>query len=337
MRHITDVRTVSTEILKGLKVLQTRIEEANIPASEVDQTLNLATWNIREFGRKERTQAAIHYIAEIIGQFDLVGIVELRDNLRDLKRVLDILGPYWHAVYSDAILDPGGNRERIAYVFDKRQVTFNGLASAAFGKRSKKGTEWVSDVEWWRPPYMASFKSGNFDFVALTTHIRWGSTEEGRIPELEAIANWIAEKADLLKKGRKAWDEPDIFVMGDFNVPSRRSPLFAALTSTGLKIPTALAKDEFGSNLNRNKRYDQILHMPHYAENFTGRGGVLDFYAKDHKKLFPDITKSAFTYQMSDHLPLWLQVNTDVAGKQLDQVLQAREVSDRKRRSRRNR
>lgn len=323
MHHITDLKKVSKDIAKGLKTLKGRIAAANIPSSKLDETLNIATWNVREFGKKPRTVAAIHYIAEVMGQFDLIGLTELRDDLRDLKRVLEILGPYWAAVYSDVVLDAGGNRERIAYVFDKRQVAFNGLASAAFGPRKKKETEYIPEVNWWRPPYMAAFRSGNFDFVVLTAHIRWGDSEDGRAGELQAVADWVAGKTDLIKKGRKSWDEPDILVMGDFNIPSRQSPLFTALTSTGLQVPTALAKDEFGSNLARDKRYDQILQLPNYPENFTGRGGVLDYYAGDHKPLFLDLDKNAFTYQMSDHLPLWIQVHTDIDMHQLDQIIQA--------------
>jgi len=90
----------------------------------------------------------------------------------------------------------------------------------------------------------------------------------------------------------------------------------------GLQIPKALAADEFGTNLARNKRYDQILHMPRFAENFTNAGGVVDFYASDHKPLFPDLTKTEFTYQMSDHLPLWIQINTDIDGMELEQLIQ---------------
>lgn len=323
MHHITDLKRVPKDIARGLIKLKERIEDARIPDSKLDKTFNLATWNIREFGRQPRTQAAIHYIAEILGQFDLVGIVELRDDLRDLKRVLEVLGPYWRAVYSDAVLDPGGNRERVAYLYDKRQIAFNGLASAAFAKRTKQGTEWIPDINWWRPPYMGSFKSGNFDFVVLTTHIRWGDNAEGRIPELAAIAQWIDEKRKLMKKGLKSWDEPDIFVMGDFNIPSRNSALFEAVTSTGLQVPRAMMKDEFGSNLARDKRYDQILHLPHYPDNFTNKAGVLDFYGGDHTALFPDLDKTKFTYQMSDHLPLWVQVNTDIDQKQLEQWIQS--------------
>ena len=53
---------------------------------------------------------------------------------------------------------------------------------------------------------------------------------------------------------------------------------------------------------------------------------MLDFYGGDHLPLFPELDKQQFTFQMSDHLPLWIQVNTDVDGKQLDQLIQAREA-----------
>ena len=86
-----DHGNISTGIAKGLIALQKRIKDAEVPSSKLDESLNIATWNIREFGKKRRTEAAVHYIAEIIGQFDLVGMVELRDNLDDLARVLKIL------------------------------------------------------------------------------------------------------------------------------------------------------------------------------------------------------------------------------------------------------
>ena len=76
---------VSPQIAKGLLALKERIAAAKIPSSKLDETLNLATWNIREFGKRKRSVPAIHYI----------GVVELRDNLTDLGRVLRILGPYW--------------------------------------------------------------------------------------------------------------------------------------------------------------------------------------------------------------------------------------------------
>ena len=309
--------TVSLEIAEGLKLLRKRIDAAGVPPSKLDETLNIATWNVREFGKKRRSDAAIHYVAEIIGRFDLVGLVELRDNLQDLQRILPILGPYWDAVYSDAIPDPGGNRERICYLYDQRACTFNGMAAEASPPRKKRGTEYVSEESWWRAPYVASFKAGNFDFLVFTVHVRWGSDEATREREIQGLANWLEAKI----KDRNCEDR-DVIVMGDFNIPSRQSTMFQALTSKGLVLPKALIKDEFGSNLARDKRYDQILHFARYGDDFTLAGGVLDFYASDHKPLFPELTKAEFTYQLSDHLPLWIQIDTDIDGVVLDQIIQ---------------
>jgi len=202
-------------------------------------------------------------------------------------------------------------------LFDSRVVRFNGMACEASPPRKKTGTEYLAQLSWWRAPYVATFKSGNYDFLAFTTHARWGDSEEARRVELQGIADWVKAKSE-----EKHAEDKDILVMGDFNIPSRKDPLFTALTSGGLKLPKALASDDFGSNLARDKRYDQILHMPRFVENFTNKGGVLDFYCNDHKALFPDLDKAAFTYQMSDHLPLWIQINTDIDGMQLEQIIQ---------------
>jgi endonuclease/exonuclease/phosphatase family metal-dependent hydrolase len=310
---------VSKDIARGLLALKERIKAAKIPASKIDETLNLATWNIREFGRKRRSEAAVHYLAEILGQFDLIGIVELRDDLTDLGRVLQILGPYWRAVYSDMIPDAGGNRERLGFIYDKRAVTFNGLAAEANAPRAKKGVEYLSESSFWRSPYMASFKSGNFDFVVLTTHIRWGDSVPARRKEIELLADWIEAK-----RLEKTSEDKDLIAMGDFNIPSRDDALFKAVTKHGLQVPKPLL-GAHGTNLEKNKRYDQILHYAVFPENFTNAGGELDFFGSEAgiKALFPGgMKKEEFTYQLSDHLPLWMQIRTDIDGQKLEQIIQ---------------
>jgi endonuclease/exonuclease/phosphatase family metal-dependent hydrolase len=306
---------ISVGIAKGLKTLRSRIDEAGIPSSKLDETLNIATWNIREFGKVKRTEAAVHYIAEILGQFDLISIVELRDNLGDLKRVLDILGSYWRAVYSDALYDAGGNRERIGFIYDKRAVVFTGFAAAANPPRKKVGKEYKPEFTWWRQPYMASFSAGNFDFIVLATHMQWG-TREGRNRELASLAEWID-----LKRREKTCEDKDMIVVGDFNIETDGQ--LELLTAHGLELPAALQGKDFGTNLARNKRYDQILHYPVYAQNFTNHGGILDFYSGGVGSLFPGMDKTKFTFQMSDHLPLWLQINTSIEGLQLDEIIRA--------------
>lgn len=312
---------ISVEIANGLKELRKRIDNSKIPSSKLDETLNLATWNIRHFGRKSRKDASLHYIAEIMGQFDLIAVTELSENLSDLGKVLHILGPYWRAVYSDAVPDKGGNGERMAYVFDKRAVSFTGLAAEADASRRKlKSGEWIPKSSWWRSPYIASFKSGNFDFMLITAHIRWGKKAKERIKPLKLLASWIKER----RKNKFSTDK-DIILLGDFNIPKVDDALFKAITGKGLKIPDKM-RELHGTNLAKKKRYDQILHYPVPQGNLIENAGVLDFFTDGVagiKKLFPgeNLTKSKFTYQLSDHLPLWVQLNTDNDDQQLDQII----------------
>lgn len=308
----------------GLKELRKRIAKAKVPSSKLDESLNLATWNIREFGRKPRKAASLHYIAEVMNEFDLIAVVEVRDNLSDLARVLSYLGPYWHAVFSDYIIDAGGNHERVAYVYDKRMVAFTGLAAEADAPRKKDPAtgEYLPRLSWWRSPYIASFRAGDFDFVLITAHIRWDSKggAKARIAPLKLLAEWVERRS----KEHYVADK-DILVMGDFNIPKVNDDLYKAITSKGLRMPAAL-RGVHGSNLAADKRYDQILHDPRYTHCFTNNGGVLDFYSGGIRRLYPGakLTPKAFTYQMSDHLPLWVQVRTDTDDERLDQLIKAK-------------
>ena len=311
---------LSVDAAKGLKELKNRIKSAKIPSSKLDETINIASWNIREFGRKDRRPESLHFIAEIMNCFDLIAIVELRKDLSQLRTVMDILGPYWSVVYSDFTTDPGGNRERIAYLYDKRAVVFTGLAAEADPPKKKNAAtgEYVAEFGWWRSPLIASFRAGSFDFVLISAHIRWGKKESDRIRPLELLAKWI----DKRRKDSYGTDK-DIILMGDFNIPKMNDPLYKAITSKGLKAPEALMKPDLGSNLTKNKRYDQILHYPTETKCFTNNGGVLDFYKKDIAGLYPKNTpnKTKFTYELSDHLPLWIQVDVDTESEKLDQII----------------
>jgi hypothetical protein len=132
-----DHSRLNLEELDGIKLLRKRIRSADIPSSSLDETLNLCTWNIRHWGQKRRQRFSLHCIAEIFFQFDLIAVTELRRNVSELKYVLDLLGPYWKAVFSDYTTDAGGNKERIAFVYDSRAVKFTGLAAETDGPRKK--------------------------------------------------------------------------------------------------------------------------------------------------------------------------------------------------------
>jgi endonuclease/exonuclease/phosphatase family metal-dependent hydrolase len=316
-------KDIDQQIGEGLKELRRRIDLDPIPPSELDETLNIATWNIREFGKKPREKASIHYIAEILSQFDLITLIEVRDNLTDLYRVMDVLGNNWRVMFSDYNKDAAGNSERLAYLYDTRAVITTGLAAETDPYREKdpkNNNEYMPSFTWWRSPYMASFRSGNFDFILLAAHIRWGDSPASRIIELRGLADWVEKRT-----GEPYNLDKDFIICGDFNIDSLDDDLFKAITDRGLNIPNKL-RGLHGSDLAKKKRYDQILFNTRYTGTFTDKGGVLDFYRGDFRALYPankypKLDKLKFTFEISDHLPLWMQINTWVDDEQLDQFL----------------
>ena len=112
----------------------------------------------------------------------------------------------------------------------------------------------------------------------------------------------------------------DVIALGDFNIPSYDSDQYKAVTRYGLRAPESILRSDLGSNLERNKRYDQILYHPKVTgDAFSDRGGVIDFYRGDHMAFEPykGLTKKQFTYQLSDHLPVWVQLTTGDPDKDL--------------------
>lgn len=63
---------------------------------------------------------------------------------------------------------------------------------------------------------------------------------------------------------------------------------------------------------------------PHFPDTVTGRGGVLDVFQGSWQPLYEGITERTddeLTFQMSDHLPLWMEINTDDDAFDLRQVV----------------
>ncbi len=312
---------LNSDTARRLKLLTKCIKESGIPSSSLDESLNIATWNIRDFGKSERSDDAILFISQILFQFDLIAITELRDDLSDFKRVMNRLGKHWKYVISDWQDDWGGNWERTAFVYDERMVEFTGLAAEAQPDRKKNKTEYYSKTSWWRSPYMASFRAGDYDFIMMAQHARWGN-KEGRENELSSFGNWIHERWD--GKSGSVLDD-DLIVVGDFNIPEIGDKFYEALTKESkLRMPKALEHITDTAYSVGEKRYDQILFRSSDKNNmpFKDKGGVIDFAKGDLlQKLFPETDEKKLTFELSDHFPLWIQIDIDNENQRLDSIM----------------
>lgn len=329
-------------ILSGLERLRAQLD-AELPAKTLEQTMLLATWNVREFDSPAygpRTADAYYFIAEIVSRFDLVAVQEVHRDLTALKQLVAVLGWPWRYVVTDTTEGSQGNDERLAFLFDSRKVRFSGLAGELVlppvERRVDGKLERVPVRQIARSPYVAGFRAGWSDFQLATVHIVWDESTkepEARLDEIRQVARFLAERST-----EPLNDLGTLVMLGDFNIFSRSDRTLEAITDAGWVVPEAL-QGLPGSNVRKDRFYDQIAFRPerHWFES-TGRAGVLDFYEsvlrdEDEADYIADMGdayevtskgkrrddkgKQRYyrtywrTFQMSDHLPMWLELRID--------------------------
>lgn len=332
LKRIEDVR-VRQRTIEGLQRLRPALAAA-IPARTANDTLLLATWNIREFDSGKygfRDEEPYFYIAEILSRFDLIAIQEVRDGLYPLQQLVRLLGSDWAFLVTDVTLGPSGNSERMAYLYDRRKVDFTGLAAELVLPPAAGASP--APVQLARSPYLAGFRAGWAYLTLATVHIYYGqgvAVDPRRLAEITAFAQTLARHAGKLSGAPQ--HEPgqpptpdNLVILGDFNIFNREDVTLQAITQAGFVVPDALQTVP-GTNVSRDKHYDQIAFHKKLARlQPTGRAGVFDFfehvyrlddeaaYAREREQRPGRRFKDWRTYRMSDHLPMWIEFGTDDA------------------------
>jgi endonuclease/exonuclease/phosphatase family metal-dependent hydrolase len=293
-----------------------------IPKSERDGNLIIASWNLRELGRSKRLPESIHYVAEIMSRFDVVAVQEVRGDLGDLKRVLDVLGPWWKYLLTDVTVGTRGNDERLAFIYNSRKVDFGGFSHNIVLDPKAEG------IPFSRTPYQVGFHAGWFRFQICTTHAYYGEArpdEATRRAEIRQLAEFLAERAKD-DEGQRAWARHTI-LLGDFNIFKTTDKTRSDIEVAGFVFPKQLANltSGFGKD---GRHYDQIAF--HTASRVFGprlknaKMGAFDFFQhvfKDDEAATYGVAAKAYpqwrTHQVSDHKPLWLAFTTDASDVRL--------------------
>jgi len=324
-----------TRIIDNILRLKNALN-AQVPAKDLEGNLLVATWNIREFGKNNkarRLKETFFYMAEIISSYDLVAVQEVADNLTDLVTLMKILGQDWDYIVTDVTEGASGNGERLAYVYDKRKVVFRKMA----GEMVLPANKGKTPTQIARSPFIVAFQSGWFRFYITTVHIYYGK-EGANTPEFKRRVEEIGEVATFLKKRSKK-ETANYLLLGDFNITGieKDDPTMNALKKGGFKIPANMVTlTNANTNTDRTKPYDQIAYIDQagYMEfaDDANSVGVFDFYQevfrkedeavydKEFKKTRLKSFKEWKTYQMSDHLPLWIEFKVDFSINYLDKL-----------------
>jgi exonuclease III len=328
------------------QLLKLRRHLSQIPQRTVGDTLLLATWNVREFGSGQkygpRLDESIQYIAEIVSRFDIVAIQEVRRNLGDLRRLMNVLGEWWDYIVTDVTEGRSGNEERIAFVYDRRKVRFDHLAGEV---ALPAGREPVWQLA--RSPFLCAFQSGWRRFAVCSVHVYYGTDhpdDPRRVKEIAELSKLLADRA--ARRSEQYDGEPEnMILLGDFNIFHQEGDMtMKALKKNGFVLPKDIADEQLGSNLSQNKYFDQIAFLdPMHLLRSTKRArtkdgekfqrGVFRFTdsifgdgdAKLWKKEMAPVMKSKGipasryaneyrqwrTFQISDHFPMWIELKMD--------------------------
>ncbi|MGB3406553.1 MAG: endonuclease/exonuclease/phosphatase family protein [Jannaschia sp.] len=348
----------SAFIARRLRALRHDLRLA-IGARRRPDSLIVGSWNLRAFDDgAPRLDESFHYIAEIISNFDVCAIQEVKSDLRPLERLVRFLGPSWDYFVNDVSIHRGGNNERSAFLYNRDKVFFRKRIGEIVLPR---GTL-PEDEQPARSPFFAAFQSGWFQFTLTTVHIIEGRDANTaaqnralRAAEITAIGNRLVDLA--------AEQDEVFFFLGDMNIERPDDEIMQALEGTGMQVP------DFGeTNLGGTRYFDQIAFTTEgRAERKTrllGHGrfdwrnavfgprqpvgheqtpdpdwlermedaALIDHYERmiqtqrqDHGSPpmadFRSRYQEKTTYEMSDHLPIWVEVETDYSDDYLDSYL----------------
>lgn len=309
--------------IDGCLRLRRALKEA-IPPRTLGRTLLIASWNIRQFGgggQAERDHEAMFYLAQVIDKFDLVAIQEVKSDLRQLDELVTTLGGWWRYLVSDVCTGEGGNSERMAFVYDSRKLSFGGLAGEFESPGSMRGSDkkkakFKGGDSTSRSPYFAGFRAGWFKFTICTMHAYYG-TASADIAQRAQDARLTAERLRDRMKQKDRWARNAI-LLGDFNIFADDDKTARSLEQQGFASPHMLRGK--ATNAQGDKPFDRLLFIaPDVSFQLKNAKAavfpVFDHVYRDGDHAEYGKTAKAFsqwrTYRMSDHNPVWCEIDID--------------------------
>jgi endonuclease/exonuclease/phosphatase family metal-dependent hydrolase len=321
--------------------------KSDIPPKTINDTLLLATWNLRNFTSGKRIEESFFYIAEIIAAFDIVALQEVGDNLQPMEEVMKILGSRYNFIVTDTTEGDEGHLERLGFVYDSRKVTFQDVAGEVVLPQEKL---LEGERQFARSPFIAAFQARWFKFMLCNVHILYGQGKNekkiaSRKAEIKEIAEFVAARSQKVRKGKKKGY--NYILLGDFNIISPTHETMQPLLDAGYEVLDELKKP---TTIGGEKHYDQIVFKSQKDELKLGGGEIpgtrkrkaagvfkyydsvfnendyktyLGYYKKKVEGRTAEKKKEYFkrywrTHQMSDHYLKWVELQIDFSDRYLE-------------------
>ncbi len=260
----------------------------------------------------------------------------------------------WDFFVSDVSTHKGGNNERMAFVYNTKRVFFRNLiGEVVLPKEGLIAGEQVA-----RSPFFASFQAGWFKFSLCSAHIIFGDDLALRAAEIKAVASALVKRAKSEDQvhvflGDMNIEKKDDEVMQALRDSKMTVPYFGPTNMGGNRWFDQMAFIEKGkagrkTRLLRHGKFDWRHavfgpHPKHDAPELTAKdiadgkarltaAEILKHYDKKVEKIriahgkepYADWTKSYknwATFEISDHLPIWMELEIDYSDDYLRRYL----------------
>ena len=255
-----------------------------------DGTIRVAAFNVQVFGKSKRSKPEVmDILTRTVRQFDVVFVQEIRDASETtaeffLDEINDMDGPDYAFVRSSR-LGRTSMKEAYAYYYNANAV------------QCTADYVWADTGDLFeREPYIASFRSGNFDFTLVGIHTK-PDNAEAEIGALVRVYSSILA-ADP--------DERDIIILGDLNADGTffdedgGSPLKASQFSWAIT-------NDMDTMTKTDWTYDRIVMTDATAGHEYEGAAVFRFdsvFGIGDQDLIQDV---------SDHYPVYGVFRTDLA------------------------
>lgn len=271
------------------------VEVVIIPPNSNKSRIKIAAFNIEIFGKTKRAKENVmNVLIKIAQEFDIMLVQEIRDVKQEtapyyLQKINEAVGYEKYAFKRSERLGRSRVKEVYVYFYNTDKVEFIENSDYVYND--------VNDV-FEREPYIASFRSRNFDFVLVGIHVK-PDDADSEIGHLANIVNLILAENP---------NEKDIIVMGDFNADGNyfdegndTNPFKAS------KFHWVITND-MDTMVETDNTYDRIVIMSstlnyEYAEDSAEVFYFDEEYGIDDRELIEDV---------SDHYPIYADFKTDL-------------------------
>jgi len=282
-KHLTIILVLSSILTAGCG----EVHDSN--KQEVD-SIKIASFNIQTFGQSKINKPEVmDVLSKVIKRYDVVAIQEVRSKEQNviptlLSYVNDANTNYDYIISQR--LGRTGSKEQHAFVYNTKTVDLTSESSYVVAD---------PDDVFEREPFVAFFRSGNFDFKLVNNHIK-----------PEDVSAELSQLAVVIDNIYNSSSEKDIIVLGDMNADGSYFdednlvvifPLWIQLIGNGEDTTVAIS----------DNTYDRMMARDTTANvEYTGKSGVFRWDAEYR------VTDNSFIKKVSDHYPVYAEFRTDL-------------------------